>query len=110
MAAILELHQATKRYGGVTAIENVDFTLMKGEIHALCGENGAGKSTLTKVMAVVVEVSGGEMRIDGKSVSFRNPIEALPAGVAMRFQEHHREIGRESCRERGWKYGCIDED
>lgn len=87
MAAILELHQATKRYGGVPAIENVDFTLMKGEIHALCGENGAGKSTLTKVMAGVVELSGGEMRIDGKSVSFRNPVEALSAGVAMVFQE-----------------------
>src|SRR3546814_11204794 len=87
MAAILELHQATKRYGGVPAIENVDFTLMKGEIHALCGENGAGKSTLTKVMAGVVELSGGAMRIDGKSVSFRNPVEALSAGVAMVFQD-----------------------
>src|SRR5690606_857300 len=87
MTPILELHQATKRYGGVPAIENVDFTLMQGEIHALCGENGAGKSTLTKVMAGVVELSGGEMRIDGKSVSFRNPVEALSAGVAMVFQE-----------------------
>lgn len=87
MTPILELHQATKRYGGVPAIEGIDFTLMKGEIHALCGENGAGKSTLTKVMAGVVELSGGEMRIDGKPVSFRNPVEALSAGVAMVFQE-----------------------
>ncbi len=87
MTPILELHQATKRYGGVPAIESVDFTLMKGEIHALCGENGAGKSTLTKVMAGVVDLSSGEMRIDGKAVSFRNPVEALSAGVAMVFQE-----------------------
>ncbi|NYT66639.1 sugar ABC transporter ATP-binding protein [Alcaligenaceae bacterium] len=84
---ILELRQATKRYGGVPAIEGIDFTLMKGEIHALCGENGAGKSTLTKVMAGVVELSSGEMRIDGKVVSFRDPVEALSAGVAMVFQE-----------------------
>ncbi|MFA5663857.1 sugar ABC transporter ATP-binding protein [Castellaniella sp.] len=87
MTAILELHQATKRYGGVPAIDSVDFSLEKGEIHALCGENGAGKSTLTKVMAGVVELSSGEMRIDGKPVSFRNPVEALSAGVAMVFQE-----------------------
>ncbi|KAA0890191.1 sugar ABC transporter ATP-binding protein [Pusillimonas sp. ANT_WB101] len=87
MTPILELHQATKRYGGVPAIEQVDFTLMKGEIHALCGENGAGKSTLTKVMAGVVDLSSGEMKIDGKPVSFRNPVEALSAGVAMVFQE-----------------------
>ncbi|NYT86927.1 sugar ABC transporter ATP-binding protein [Pollutimonas harenae] len=87
MTPILELQQATKRYGGVPAIDSVDFTLMPGEIHALCGENGAGKSTLTKVMAGVVELSGGEMRIDGKKVLFRNPVEALSAGVAMVFQE-----------------------
>src|SRR3546814_18373743 len=89
MAAILELHQATKRYGGVPAIENVDFTLMKGEIHDLCGENGAGKSTLTKVMAGVVELSECEMRIDGISVSFSNPVTALSAGVAMVIKENH---------------------
>ena len=87
MTPILELRQATKRYGGVPAIENVDFTLMKGEIHALCGENGAGKSTLTKVMAGVVELSAGEVWLDGKKVSFRNPVEALSSGVAMVFQE-----------------------
>jgi simple sugar transport system ATP-binding protein len=87
MTPILELRQATKRYGGVPAIEDVDFTLMKGEIHALCGENGAGKSTLTKVMAGVVELSAGEVWLDGKKVSFRNPVEALSSGVAMVFQE-----------------------
>ncbi|MFV0282647.1 MAG: sugar ABC transporter ATP-binding protein [Castellaniella sp.] len=87
MAPILELRQATKRYGGVPAIDGVDFTLMKGEIHALCGENGAGKSTLTKVMAGVVDLSAGEMWLDGQRVSFRNPVDALSAGVAMVFQE-----------------------
>lgn len=87
MKPVLELRQATKNYGGVPAIDSVDFTLKQGEIHALCGENGAGKSTLTKVMAGVVTLSSGEMLIHGKSVSFHNPIEALSAGVAMVFQE-----------------------
>lgn len=87
MTAILELRDATKRYSGVPAIDGVNFTLNQGEIHALCGENGAGKSTLTKVMAGVVELSSGELLIDGKAVNFRNPVEALSAGVAMVFQE-----------------------
>lgn len=87
MKPVLELRQATKKYGGVPAIDSVDFTLKQGEIHALCGENGAGKSTLTKVMAGVVTLSSGEMLIHGKPVSFHNPVEALSAGVAMVFQE-----------------------
>jgi len=84
---MLELRQATKRYGGVPAIEDVDFSLMPGEIHALCGENGAGKSTLTKVMAGVVGLSAGEMFLAGNKISFSSPVEALKAGVAMVFQE-----------------------
>jgi simple sugar transport system ATP-binding protein len=87
MKPVLELRQATKKYGGIPAIDGVDFSLMEGEIHALCGENGAGKSTLTKVMAGVVNLSSGEMLIHGKPVSFHNPVEALSAGVAMVFQE-----------------------
>jgi simple sugar transport system ATP-binding protein len=87
MKPVLELRQATKNYGGIPAIDGVDFSLLEGEIHALCGENGAGKSTLTKVMAGVVNLSSGEMLIHGKPVSFNNPVEALAAGVAMVFQE-----------------------
>ena len=54
---VLALRNATKLYAGVPAIENVDFELRRGEIHALVGENGAGKSTLTKVMAGVVTLT-----------------------------------------------------
>lgn len=87
MTPILELRGITKKYGGVPAVEGVDFTLNKGEVHALCGENGAGKSTLTKIMAGVVEPTEGEMVLDGKKVQFRNPVEAQGEGIAMVFQE-----------------------
>jgi len=87
MTPILELKGITKKYGGVPAVEGVDFTLQKGEVHALCGENGAGKSTLTKIMAGVVEPTDGEMALDGKNVQFRNPVEAQAEGIAMVFQE-----------------------
>lgn len=87
MTPILEMRQATKKYAGVSAIEGVDFSLMRGEVHALVGENGAGKSTLTKVMAGVVNLSSGEMLVEGQQVSLRTPVEALGAGIAMVFQE-----------------------
>ena len=87
MTPVLELRQATKLYGGAPAIDGVDFSLMPGEIHALVGENGAGKSTLTKVMAGAVQLTSGEMRIEGRPVSFRTPFEGLGAGIAMVYQE-----------------------
>ncbi|HEX2889384.1 sugar ABC transporter ATP-binding protein [Vineibacter terrae] len=85
---ILELRKATKKYAGVPAIEDVDFTLMKGEVHALVGENGAGKSTLTKVMAGVVNLTSGQMLVDGREAMPRTPNEARDLGVAMVFQEN----------------------
>ncbi len=85
---ILELRQATKLYGGVPAIEGVDFSLTEGEIHALVGENGAGKSTLTKVMAGVVSLTSGAMMIRGREVAPRTPLEARQHGIAMVFQEN----------------------
>jgi simple sugar transport system ATP-binding protein len=87
MTPILELRGITKLYGGVPAVEGVDFILNKGEVHALCGENGAGKSTLTKIMAGVVQPSKGELMLEGRRVQFRNPVEAQREGIAMVFQE-----------------------
>jgi ABC-type sugar transport system ATPase subunit len=84
---ILELRKATKRYAGVPAIEDVDFALTEGEIHALVGENGAGKSTLTKVMAGVMPLSSGQMLVQGEPVQLRTPLEARHRGIAMVFQE-----------------------
>jgi len=84
---VLELHDATKKYGGVPAIENVNFNLRRGEIHALLGENGAGKSTLTKVMVGVVPLSSGQMLVEGKAVMMKTPLDARDHGIAMVFQE-----------------------
>jgi ABC-type sugar transport system ATPase subunit len=85
---ILALRNATKLYAGVAAIENVDFELRRGEIHALVGENGAGKSTLTKVMAGVVTLTSGTMQVDGVEAAPRTPLEARHLGIAMVFQEN----------------------
>ena len=87
MEPILRLEKVTKAYRSVPAIQDVDFDLRKGEIHALLGENGAGKSTLTKVMAGVVEPTSGRMIYKGRETTFANPNEALHSGVAMVFQE-----------------------
>ncbi|MDE3176094.1 MAG: sugar ABC transporter ATP-binding protein [Pseudomonadota bacterium] len=85
---ILSLEKATKLYAGVPAIADVDFDLRRGEIHALVGENGAGKSTLTKVMAGVVTLTSGVMKIEGRATAPRSPLEARQLGVAMVFQEN----------------------
>ncbi len=85
---ILELHDATKKYAGVPAIEDINFTLERGEIHSIVGENGAGKSTLTKVMAGVVTLNGGKMLLDGAEISPQTPVEARNLGIAMVFQEN----------------------
>ncbi len=83
----LELRGIAKEYHGVAVLRDVDFDLAAGEIHALLGENGAGKSTLTKIMAGVVSPTRGSMMLDGKPVAFRQPREALDAGIVMVFQE-----------------------
>ena len=87
MSPILELRKATKEFRGVPAIKNIDFTLERGEIHAIVGENGAGKSTLTKALAGVHKLSSGEMLFDGKPMNLSAPSEALALGIAMVFQE-----------------------
>ncbi len=87
MEPLIEMQRVTKEYRGVPAVKNVDFTLLKSEVHALLGENGAGKSTLTKIIAGVTQKTSGKMLLDGREVSFATPAEALEHGVAMVFQE-----------------------
>jgi ABC-type sugar transport system ATPase subunit len=87
MSAILEFQQATKAFRGVPAIRNIDFTLRRGEIHAIVGENGAGKSTLMKVLAGVYELTSGKLLFEGEPLEMKSPADALRRGVAMVFQE-----------------------
>jgi simple sugar transport system ATP-binding protein len=75
----------TKAYRGAAVGRSI--SICAGEIHALLGENGAGKSTLTKVMAGVVEATGGRMFYRGQEVNFATPSAALREGIAMVFQE-----------------------
>jgi ABC-type sugar transport system ATPase subunit len=84
---VLRVVNGSKIYGGVHAIESVNFDLYPGEVHALVGENGAGKSTLCKAISGAIRLSSGEMYVDGEPVNFEQPRDALAAGIAMVYQE-----------------------
>ena len=86
-AQVLRMDGITKHYGGVRALEGVQFSAGRGRIHALLGENGAGKSTLIKVLSGVVRPDSGTITIEGRAVSFGSPMAAMEAGVACIFQE-----------------------
>jgi ribose transport system ATP-binding protein len=85
--ALLELSGITKTFGGVAALDAVDFSLAAGEIHGLVGENGAGKSTLMKIIAGVHADYQGEMRLDGRPAHFASPRDARASGIGMVHQE-----------------------
>lgn len=76
-----------KRFGGVVALDDVDFNVRPGEVMALVGDNGAGKSTLIKVLAGAHEPDGGEILLGDRSVHFRSPQDAQKHGIATIFQE-----------------------
>jgi monosaccharide-transporting ATPase len=76
-----------KNFPGVRALEGVDFSLARGEIHALVGENGAGKSTLIKVLTGVDRADKGTIEFDGKAVSIRSPLHAREIGISTVYQE-----------------------
>ena len=83
---ILEAKGLTKRYGRVVALDNADFDLMPNEILAVIGDNGAGKSTLIKALCGAVVPDAGDIRLDGKPVHFRSPMEARMAGIETVYQ------------------------
>lgn len=87
MDNILEMRNITKLYPGVVALNNVDFTLTKGEVHALMGENGAGKSTLIKILAGATNYDSGTIMFDGRMLGKYNPHEALSMGISVIYQE-----------------------
>jgi ribose transport system ATP-binding protein len=84
---IVQLENISKRFRNLQALENVDFDLREGEIHALVGENGAGKSTLMRILSGVYSEYEGNFRLNGELVQFQSPADALKKGIGMIHQE-----------------------
>jgi fructose transport system ATP-binding protein len=85
-APLLTARGIVKRYGRVTALDQSDFDLYPGEILAVIGDNGAGKSSLIKAISGAIHPDEGEIRLDGKVVNFRSPLEAREAGIETVYQ------------------------
>ena len=86
-APIVEMRGIHKQFGKVQANADVDFTLQRGEIHAIVGENGAGKSTLMKILYGLYHTDAGEILVDGRSVTISSPRQAMRFGLGM-VQQH----------------------
>ena len=84
---LLQMKNITMTFPGVKALQNVDFTLCKGEIHALMGENGAGKSTLIKVLTGIHTRDSGEIFLEGNKINNHSPEESQQNGISTVYQE-----------------------
>jgi ribose transport system ATP-binding protein len=87
VSALLELKGIGKRFGASRALAGVDFSLARGEIHALCGENGAGKSTLMNIIDGIHQPDEGEISLDGHKVVIDGPAHAMRLGIGLVHQE-----------------------
>ena len=86
MEPLLTARGLVKRYGRVTALDRADFDLYPGEILAVIGDNGAGKSSLIKAISGAMTPDEGEIRLEGRPVEFRSPMEARAAGIETVYQ------------------------
>ena len=86
-APVLSANGLVKRYGHVVALDGADFELYPGEILAIIGDNGAGKSTLIKALSGALQPDEGEIRLEGRDVHFRSPLDARRAGIETVYQE-----------------------
>ncbi|MXW86996.1 MAG: ATP-binding cassette domain-containing protein, partial [Boseongicola sp. SB0667_bin_21] len=77
----------SKHFGGVRALDNVDFEVRPGEVHALLGGNGAGKSTILKVLNGVHQPDAGTIQVNGRPLTVHTPEASRAAGIAMNYQE-----------------------
>jgi ribose transport system ATP-binding protein len=87
--ALLEVRGVSKAFVGVQALDRVNLSVGRGQIHAFLGENGAGKSTLIKVLTGVHQPDSGEVLLEGRPVSFRTPREAIAHGIGAVHQERN---------------------
>lgn len=87
MNEIIRMENITKRFPGVIALDNVDFSLDKGEVHALVGENGAGKSTLIKILSGAYQADEGNIFIDGEKINIKDPSQPKKRGIGVVYQE-----------------------
>ena len=109
----LQMKHITKRFPGVLALNDVQFSLRRGEVHALLVENGAGKSTLMKILSGVYQPDEGEIIFEDKPVSFSDPLSAQNVGITIIHQEFNLFpeltveenifIGREFCKKNRWR-------
>ena len=86
MSVAVELRHITKRFPGVIANKDVSLKVESGTVHALVGENGAGKSTVMKILYGMQSPDSGEILVNGQAVDFRNPNDAIAAGIGMVHQ------------------------
>jgi ABC-type sugar transport system ATPase subunit len=86
-APLVEMRGIVKRFGPVSALQSVDFTVAQGEVVGLVGDNGAGKSTLMKVLTGVYRPDAGEIRFQGRRVEFHSPLDSRRLGIEMVYQE-----------------------
>ena len=86
MEPLLTARGLVKRYGRVTALDNADFDLYPGEILAVIGDNGAGKSSLIKAICGAITPDEGEIKLEGKILKFRSPMEAREVGIETVYQ------------------------
>jgi rhamnose transport system ATP-binding protein len=84
---VLQVQYISKSFGGVHALQDVDFAVVPGEVHAILGENGAGKSTLIKILTGFHQPDSGEIFLEGKPVHFSGTREAQQLGIAAIYQE-----------------------
>ncbi|MGQ2908923.1 MAG: ABC transporter ATP-binding protein [Aliihoeflea sp.] len=84
--SLLELDNVTLRFGGLTAVSQVSFSVEEGEVFALVGPNGAGKSTIFNLISRIYDPAEGDIRFDGKSILDRKPHEIARLGIARTFQ------------------------
>ncbi|MGR6920804.1 ATP-binding cassette domain-containing protein [[Actinomadura] parvosata] len=84
---VLQARGLVKKYGHVTALDGADFDLMPGEVLAVIGDNGAGKTSLIKALTGALQPDAGEIRLDGKPVRFRDPLDARRHGIETVYQD-----------------------